>query len=116
MDADLTKLLASVEPVAARMSINARHITMGFRPDDDPAERARQVFYRAHERWAIARDVLALASMADWAAMEPVFRAEAEALQQEASDAGKKSATQAAVDLGSVHPPAVVDVHLPETA
>lgn len=115
MEAELTKLLAAVEPIAARMSMNARHITMGFRPDDDLAERARQVFYRAHERWAIARDVLALASMADWSAMEPVFKAEAEALQQEASEAGRKSASKAAAALASPRPPAVVDVHLPES-
>ena len=110
MDADLTKLLASVEPIAARTAMNARQITMGFRQDDDPAERARQVFYRAHERWAIARDILALAGMADWAASEPVFKAEAETLQREARDAGEKSALTAA------RTGAVVDVHLPERA
>lgn len=103
---------ARIEAVASRIALNCRHITIGIRPDDDPAERARQTYYRAHERWAIARDIQALATLADWSALEPVLRDEAEQLRQRAAAAPPVTATTADPSARSAVASKFIDVPL----
>ena len=76
--------LAELQSLASRLFGNAYRLLVGCVPVDDPVEQARQRYYVASERHAVARDFLTIASLADWAALEPELAREAEALRLEA--------------------------------
>lgn len=70
--------------LTGRLHSNARSMLQRTPRDDDPAEMARQRYYSAHERYALARDILQLAALADWSTLVSGLEVEAESKRLEA--------------------------------
>jgi hypothetical protein len=116
MDVFSRQFADKLSSLTGRLHSNARSVLNRAPRDDDPAGVARQRYYGAYERYAVVRDILQLASLADWAQLLSALESEAEAKRIEARRVYDEQAALAVSQNAPAQAPAtprLIEVPLP---